>query len=390
MANLTDIMTLADSLGDQRVLVVKDRCACVKNRHSTCSRCQDICPTGAVSVAAGKVAIMHTQCEGCGACTTVCPTEALVPLDPTDDELRQRVARARAVTGSTLYFACARMAAKQIADPSRFVEVPCLARVEESLLLQQILDGAERVVLIDGTCSTCKLQGCGPLVQMVASTSNDLLTARGNGAKVERVSAFPPELLLAEPGGTDRGAERRAVLVGSAQSLKGTMGRAIGALAQIQASKDSTSATVLDAMGLTNRTDPAKDLEEPARQVSLLDALYELGDREDAQVVTRFFGSFAHNNEKCRRCGVCVRICPTDALKQVRYRRNGISRVSLEFSASECIQCHLCEDICFRSCITISPLVSLADVFSFEPATFPCSPSQAKLEEQERQQAREQ
>ena len=91
MANLTDIMTLADSLGDQRVLVVKDRCACVKNRHSTCSRCQDICPTGAVSVAAGKVAIMHTQCEGCGACTTVCPTEALVPLDPTDDELRQRV-----------------------------------------------------------------------------------------------------------------------------------------------------------------------------------------------------------------------------------------------------------------------------------------------------------
>lgn len=386
MANLNDIMTLADSLGDQRILVAKDRCACVKNRHSSCSRCEDICPTGAISVGAGKVAIMHAQCEGCGACTTVCPTEALVPLDPTDAQLRTRVAQARKATGSTLYFACARMAAKQIADPDRFVEVPCLARVEESLLLQQILGGVERVVLIDGNCSTCKLQVCGPIVQMVASTCNDLLEARGNPVRVERVSAFPQELLLADPREMDRGAERRAVLVGSAHSLKGTMGRAIGALAQIQASKDSTSATVLDAMGLTNQDDPAKHLEDPVRQINLVDALYELGENEDAQVVTRFFGSFAHDSSKCRRCGVCVRVCPADALRQVRYRRNGISRVSLEFSASECLQCHLCEDICFRKCIAISPLVRLSDVFSFEPQRFPCSASQAKLEEKERQQ----
>ncbi|MDO4503479.1 MAG: 4Fe-4S binding protein [Coriobacteriia bacterium] len=383
MANLNDIMTLADSLGEQRVLVVKDRCTCVKNRHSTCSRCEDICPTGAITLGPNRVELMSAQCEGCGACTTVCPTEALVPLDPTDAELRQRVAAARKATGSTLYFACARMHAKQLADPSRYAVVPCLARVEESLLMEQILDGVDRVVLIDGNCSNCKLQVCGPIVQMVASTTNDLLAARGNDVRVERVSAFPDELVDASQQEMDLGAERRAALLGSAQSVKGVMGKAIGALAQIQASKDSTSATVLEAMGLTDRDDPAKHVGDPERQVTLLDCLYELGENEDAQVVTRFFGAFAHDNVKCRKCGVCARVCPTDALKQVRYRKNGISRVSLEFSASECLQCHLCEDICFRSCITVSPLVSLADVFSFDPVRFPCSPAQAKAEAEE-------
>lgn len=387
MANLTEIMTLADSLGSQHVLVAPRRCVSVKNRHSTCTRCADICPTDAITVESNKVTLTHAQCVGCCSCTTVCPTEALVPLAPTDADLKARVAEVRKKTGSLLCFACARMAAKQVADPQRFVEVPCLARVEESLILQQILDGVDRVVLVDGNCKTCKLQVCGPIIQMVVSTSNDLLEARGNAVRVQRVSAFPEEVIDPEQHVMTVGEERRAVLQGSAHSVKGALGRAVGALAKMQASKDSTSAAVLGAMGLTDEKDVLASLEDPQRQVNLLDALYELGQNEDAQVVTRYFGTFSHDYNKCRKCGVCSRVCPTKALRQSRKRVDGFSNVWLEHSASECVQCRLCADICFRECISISPLVSLGSVFSFDLVRFPCSKEQAEREARQREAA---
>lgn len=69
-----------------------DFCAHSRNRITGCTRCLDICPTGAISPAGDSVAIDDTICAGCGGCSAVCPTGAagyaIPPADVAMQSLR--------------------------------------------------------------------------------------------------------------------------------------------------------------------------------------------------------------------------------------------------------------------------------------------------------------
>ena len=39
----------------------------------------------------------------------------------------------------------------------------------------------------------------------------------------------------------------------------------------------------------------------------------------------------------------------------------------LEFQVSDCVQCNLCADACLKKCIEIVPVVSMEELFDFEP-----------------------
>ena len=51
-------------------------CAHSRSRRTGCTRCLDVCPTGAIAPAGDVVAIDPFVCAGCGACAGVCPTGA--------------------------------------------------------------------------------------------------------------------------------------------------------------------------------------------------------------------------------------------------------------------------------------------------------------------------
>ena len=107
MPNLVDIVEMAEALESKAVFVAPERC----NRHSSCKKCSEACPVGAVSVGNNVVSIDAGACMACGACTTVCPTEALIPLEPLDEDLASAIADATVAAGGLSVFACARMAA---------------------------------------------------------------------------------------------------------------------------------------------------------------------------------------------------------------------------------------------------------------------------------------
>src|SRR4029453_1224872 len=72
------------------VAFTPDLCAHSRSGIVGCTRCLDLCPTGAIVPAGDHVAIDAYICAGCGQCAAVCPTGAAgYALPPADTLMRK-------------------------------------------------------------------------------------------------------------------------------------------------------------------------------------------------------------------------------------------------------------------------------------------------------------
>ncbi|MEO1471730.1 MAG: 4Fe-4S dicluster domain-containing protein, partial [Pseudomonadota bacterium] len=83
-------------------------CAHKRAGKTGCTRCLSVCPTGAITVAAGDaveaVTLDPAICAGCGACAAVCPSGAILADDPAVEPLFRQLrvmADAWALAGAT-------------------------------------------------------------------------------------------------------------------------------------------------------------------------------------------------------------------------------------------------------------------------------------------------
>ena len=66
-------------------------CAHSRSGKTGCTKCLDICPTGAITSAGDHVAIDAGVCGGCGSCSAVCPTGAVEYAYPARNDLIARM-----------------------------------------------------------------------------------------------------------------------------------------------------------------------------------------------------------------------------------------------------------------------------------------------------------
>ena len=66
-------------------------CAHSRNKRTACTRCLDLCPTGAITPGKDSVVISAEICAGCGACAAVCPTGAASYALPSAENLGKRL-----------------------------------------------------------------------------------------------------------------------------------------------------------------------------------------------------------------------------------------------------------------------------------------------------------
>src|SRR3989440_9124372 len=66
-------------------------CAHSRSAITGCTRCLDLCPTGAITPNGNSVLIDANVCAGCGSCASVCPTGAASDALPSVDALMRRV-----------------------------------------------------------------------------------------------------------------------------------------------------------------------------------------------------------------------------------------------------------------------------------------------------------
>ncbi|HEY7664250.1 MAG TPA: 4Fe-4S dicluster domain-containing protein, partial [Xanthobacteraceae bacterium] len=79
------------------VTFTADLCAHSRSNIVGCTRCLELCPTGAIAPAGDHVAIDDHVCAGCGQCAAVCPTGAAGYALPPADALMRRL---RALLGA--------------------------------------------------------------------------------------------------------------------------------------------------------------------------------------------------------------------------------------------------------------------------------------------------
>ena len=365
MPNLADIVEMAESLESKAVYIAADRCVAVRNRHSSCRKCVDACLADAVTVKNNKLEIDAGACVACGACTAVCPTEALIPLDPLDADLSAGIASAVTACEGVAVFACARMKARHVGDPDKYAVVPCLARMEESVLLALAARGVQDIVLVDGTCKTCKYRACVPGIDATVASANALLAAQGSDVRVRRASEFP-EVALSRDANKTYGAARRGFFTqagGTAKSAAKTA--AEKTLAKMLGGSEKKEQTLRERLRMSDKGTLAQFSAE--RRMRVLDSMDALGQSVVPEIETRLFGNVEIDLEKCSSCLMCTVFCPTGAIRKSEDVPEDGKGNLLEFSAADCVQCNLCADACLKKCLTVSPVVSTQELFDFEP-----------------------
>ena len=303
-------------------------CAHSRSGITGCTRCLDLCPTGAITPNGNSVALDANVCAGCGACASVCPTGAASYALPSADALMRRLRTlvqtyrkaggSNAIVlfhdgehGDALIDALARFGAGLPAHvlPLRVNEVTQLG--PESLAAVFAYGGSGAAIL---TRAKPKHDMAG--LRRSAETSDTVVAALGFGAGLVRIieTDDPDQLrvmLDAAPAGVATPKPAGFVPRGAKRSVLETTFRELHLAA------------------------PA-----PVDAVSLAPGAP--------------FGGVKLNVEGCTLCHACVTACPTGALS------DNPDRAMLRFSESLCVQCGLCEATCPEKVITIEPRLDFA------------------------------
>lgn len=362
MPNLNDIVELASALEQKAVAVVADRCVVVRNRNAACRRCRKVCLSGAVTVKGNRLNLDNSLCVGCGACTALCPTEALIPLDPPDNEFFAAVAHSAAVLEDVAVIACARMAAKEQADPSKYASLACLGRIDEGSLLQFAAAGISHLVLVEGNCSTCKYGKATEGLDETIEEARGLIACQGASMQIERSSEFPVSVLVKSRDELYAQARR-----GFFSRSRKRAAEAVGKTAEVVMLKEFEQNMPSLRERLRVLSSGSQPSLEAHRHMHLLDALDQLGNPQCETLTSRHFASVEIDEQNCTACGMCTVFCPTKALQKSQLKPDDGIGSFLEFQLADCVNCGMCEDICRGKCLKLKSEISTAELFDFEP-----------------------
>jgi ferredoxin len=323
-----------------------DLCAHARSRRTGCTRCLDLCPTGAITPAGDHVSIDPAICAGCGACAGVCPTGAARYALPPAEAVIRRL-RTLLVT---------------------YAE----AGGREPVVL--VHDGEHGEDLIDALARF----GDGLPAHVLPLRVNEitqldlafLLSALALGARQVRL------LARARPRHDQSGLERT---LATAEAIAGGLGYGPERLGIIGADDPDRLAEALRALpagGGTGR--PSRFRPMGGGRDLLKVAIRETGVAAPVPAVAPIalpekapLGRIDVRVDGCTLCLACVSACPVGALS------DNPDRPMLRFQEDLCVQCGLCAATCPEKVITLEPRLDLAawaagPVVVKEEEPFPC------------------
>lgn len=354
MPHIASIFGLLETLNSADIAVHQNRCAVVRNRNATCTKCAEACTSGCLSYDENQLVVAPEKCIGCGTCATVCPTCAIEAVHPSDAELFQSCEAAMRAADGEAVIACEQIlgAADGLYDPEKVVSVTCLGRVEESLLVTLVNAGVQHISLVQAKCSACPHAVGRETANLVCDTTNMLLETWNNPVRASVMEKFPAALRKSDE---NYDASRRGFFSG----IKGEAKSAAVVTADY---------AVKEALQGTDSTEPkyAKVGRDgtlphhvPDRRSRLLQSLAEMGKPQDVMIETRLWGHVVIEPDRCSSCQMCATFCPTGAIS--KFEDEG-GTFGIQHNPGKCVKCLCCTDICAESALWISDEVFAVDL----------------------------
>ena len=302
-----------------------DLCAHSRSRITGCTRCLDLCPTGAIAPAGDHVAIDAEICAGCGNCAAACPTGAAAYAVPDGEALLRRL-RTLLVTYRE-------------------------AGGRDPIVLFH--DGDHGEALIDALARFGP--GLPATVLPVAVNEITQLGVEAWTAPVAWGAVAVMALSSARPKHELGGLARNVTI---ANLLGQSLGYGVEICGVIEADDPDILRSALDRVNTgSNARKPATFLPLGDKRSLLRSTMSEL-HRAAPTPVDRValpaaapFGGLEVDAEGCTLCLACVSACPTGALSDSE------DHPALYFSESACVQCGLCAATCPEKVITLAPRV---------------------------------
>lgn len=300
-----------------------DLCAHSRSKITGCTRCLDLCPTGAISPDGDHVAIDPAVCAGCGQCAAACPTGAaayaLPPVDALLGRLRALMTTYAAAggTGGVVLVHDGEHGAALIDALARFGDgLPAhvlplrlneITQAGPELFASAMAYGAAGIAVLGRAKPRHDLLGLARTLDMVRT----IVSSLGYGDDCVRlIETDDPEALAAEL------ARPFAGNVSARPSTFLPMGTKRGLLEFAFRELHAAAPAPVDRIALAKGAP---------------------------------FGKADVDAEACTLCLACVSACPTSALS------DNPDQPMLRFTESLCVQCGLCEQTCPEDAIALIP-----------------------------------
>ncbi|WFE90957.1 4Fe-4S binding protein [Roseibium porphyridii] len=291
-------------------------CAHSRAEKTGCTRCLDLCPTGAITPAGDHVAVDALICAGCGSCSSVCPSGAISYDAPSADFTFKRV--------------------QTLAATWRKLE-----DTEPRLLVHDAGHGAELIRMSARYGSGLPADVLPLEVDALASFGHaEILSALGSGFAGVTILLSPTTETDGIPFQLDL-----AKTIGDPERIKVIEPRDPDQLDEALGQADTEALQIQPILPIGSR-----------RQVTRLSAKALNPDEKMIELPAGApYGAVQLNVDSCTLCLSCVSLCPSGALKE------NPDQPQLRFQEDACLQCGICVNICPESALTLDPRLNLTD-----------------------------
>lgn len=291
-------------------------CAHSRAEKPACSKCLDVCPTGAITSAGEHVAIDPLICAGCGACSALCPSGAITydapPVSMIFNRLHALASTYRKAGGTN-----------------------------PRLLVHDDDFGSEMI-------SLSARYGRG-LPGDVIPLSVSALAGFGHAEMLAALaSGFASVDILFAPN-----SERDVI------ESEATLARALSGTESVRTLDVSDPDTLSEMLYSSSAPAALKDPILPIGERRQVARLSTKALQPEAEIVklpeNAPYGAVLVDTDSCTLCLSCVSLCPSGALG------DNPDNPQLRFQEDACLQCGLCSNICPENAITLEPQMNLTD-----------------------------
>ena len=299
-------------------------CAHSRSELSGCTRCMDVCTTGAIQSDGEGIKVDPFLCQGCGSCATVCPSGAMTYAFPRPADAIDRTR-------------------KTLSEEQADTVVLHTEALQETINAHSF-DSNVTTLLVEEVSAF----GADYWLAQLAGPANRIIIVLDSDADDPNRLAIESQLIWVEPLLASLGVTPMPIVVCASADLAET----VTAGAEVHANEQQNEAE----QGLQNLLKsliPQDFTTHGDKRQTLrmaLDALSEQIPPSQPSVdlpATAPFGRINVDQDACTLCMACVSTCPAKALL------DGQDTPALRFVEANCLQCGLCESACPESAISL-------------------------------------